>query len=74
MEWFAVRSIFKFGEKADGTNIFEERVVGFCAADVDEALHKAEAESQQYAQSSGFEVARGDDGISTGWGRSDRRI
>ena len=57
MEWFAVRSVFKFGEKADGTNIFEERIVGFCAADADEALHKAETESQQYAQSRRFEVA-----------------
>jgi len=28
MPWFGVRSVYRFGQKADGTNIFEERIVG----------------------------------------------
>jgi len=40
--WFAVRSVFKFGEKKDGTNIFEERVVLFRAENEKEAFARAE--------------------------------
>lgn len=48
MPWFGVRSIYLFGQKADGTNIFEERVVCFEAANSGEALQRAAAESEQY--------------------------
>ena len=50
MPWYAVRTVFHFGVKADGTNIFEERVVSFEASGWPEAHAKAEAESQTYAK------------------------
>jgi hypothetical protein len=56
MEWFAVRSVFKFGEKSDGKTIYEERIVGFNGANIHDALAKAEAESEQYANESGFQL------------------
>jgi len=46
--WFAVRSVFKFGEKKDGTNIFEERVVLFRAENEKEAFARAEDEAREY--------------------------
>lgn len=49
MGWFAVLSVYQFGRKTDGTNIFEERVVGFCAESFDEAISKGEEESAKYA-------------------------
>ena len=48
--WYAVRSIFQFGVKEDGRNIFEERIVVFRAGDADEAFAKAEAEAEEYAR------------------------
>lgn len=59
MGWYAVRSIFKFGKKQDGTNIFEERIVVFQAVDADEAFSKAEVEAANYAKNDGkpdFEI------------------
>jgi hypothetical protein len=50
MAWYAIRSIYHFGTKADGTNIFEERTVCFEAETSDEAHEKAAYESQQYAE------------------------
>ncbi len=47
--WFAIRSIYLFGKKQDGTNIFEERVVVFLADTADEAFAKAEREADRYA-------------------------
>ena len=29
MAWYAIRSVYLFGVKEDGTNVFEERVVAF---------------------------------------------
>ncbi len=55
MAWFGVRSLYRFGVKADGTNIFEERVVCFEAADSDEAHSKAQRESVDYARDNGFD-------------------
>ena len=54
MAWFGVRSVFLFGTKADGTNIFEERVVCFEAATSDEALEKGLTEAQAYAEENGL--------------------
>ena len=50
--WFAVRTVFKFGVKSDGTNLYEERIVGFTAQDADAAMEKAETESDEYVRGS----------------------
>lgn len=47
--WFAVRTVFTFGKKPDGKNIFEERIVCFRAEEVDQALDKAAEEAATYA-------------------------
>ena len=49
IKWFAIRTVFLFGQKKDGTNIFEERVVVFSAKTEEEAFAKAEEEAEQYA-------------------------
>lgn len=54
MRWFAIRSVYLFGRKSDGTNIFEERIVGFQAESPDEAFVKAERESEAYSNSNKF--------------------
>jgi hypothetical protein len=54
--WFAIRSVYHFGQKDDGTNVFEERVVCFEADTPEEAHRKGSAESEQYAADLGFEV------------------
>ena len=54
MPWFAIRTVYLFGIKADGTNVFEERVVSFEAADSDEAHRKADIESEEYASENNF--------------------
>jgi hypothetical protein len=48
MGWYAVRTVYHFARKADGTNLFEERIVSFNAASFDQALDKAAEESQRY--------------------------
>ena len=55
MAWYAIRTVYLFGQKADGTNVFEERVVCFSAASWDEANAKGDAESNAYAEANGFE-------------------
>lgn len=54
MPWYAIRNVYHFGTKSDGTNVFEERVVCFEAASWPEAHEKAEAESKEYAEANGF--------------------
>lgn len=56
MGWYAVRNIYHFGTKRNGKNIFEERIVGFEAADFEEAHAKGAEESDCYAKSNGFDV------------------
>lgn len=56
MNWYAIRTIYLFGSKADGTNVFEERVVCFSASTWDEAFSKARAESQAYAEANDYEA------------------
>jgi hypothetical protein len=51
MAWYAVRTLYRFGIKADGTSIFEERIVCFEADSFDDAYQKAAAEAASYAQS-----------------------
>lgn len=48
MGWYAIRTVYHFGTKSDGTNIFEERMVAFEAASFDEALQKADEEAAKY--------------------------
>jgi hypothetical protein len=60
-EWFAVRTVFKWNRwKADGKNIFEERIVCFKAKDDQEAFSKAERESAQYAADNNMSQTHGD--------------
>lgn len=47
--WFGIRSVYLFGRKKDGTNIFEERVVVFSGRTEQEAFAKAEHEADHYA-------------------------
>jgi len=54
--WFAIRSVYLFGQKTDGTNVFEERIVCFEAESADKAHEKARAESLQYAEVNNLEV------------------
>jgi hypothetical protein len=49
-EWYGIRSIFLFGRKKDGTNLFEERVVVFSAVTVEQAFAKARKEADAYAK------------------------
>jgi len=49
MGWYAIRTVYAFGTKDDGTNVFEERIVAFEANDQDEAFAKAHKESVTYA-------------------------
>jgi hypothetical protein len=56
MPWFAIRSVYHFGTKSDGTNIFEERVVCFEAATAHEAHEKAFRESSDYANALGIQA------------------
>ena len=56
MPWFAIRSVYLFGRKSDGTNVFEERVVCFEAPTADDAHARAARESERYAADNGFEV------------------
>jgi hypothetical protein len=48
--WFGIRAIYHFGRKKDGTNIFEERIVVFSAANAEEVFTKAEREADEYAR------------------------
>lgn len=54
MPWYAVRTVYHFGIKSDGTNVFEERVVSFEATGWPEAYAKAENESEAYAKENSF--------------------
>lgn len=49
MNWYAVRSIFHFGVKEDGKNVFEERIVVFEAENEAKAFDKAAREAKEYA-------------------------
>jgi hypothetical protein len=50
MPWFAMRTVYHFGCKSDGTNFFEERVVAIEAPNASMAREKAEVESHEYAK------------------------
>lgn len=50
MPWYAIRTVYHFGIKTDGKNVFEERVVSIEASDWAQAHTKAEIESAAYAK------------------------
>jgi len=54
MPWFAIRSVYLFGKKLGGINVFEERVVCFAAETADVAHAKAEQEAEEYARDNEF--------------------
>ena len=48
--WFGIRSVFFWGTRADGMNIFEERICVFSGASIDDAFAKSEKEADAYAE------------------------
>lgn len=56
MNWFGVRSVYLFGVNSLGINVFEERIVVFCAETFDEAHIKAEREAKTYAAGGEYEM------------------
>ncbi len=56
MNWYAIRSVYLFGTKEDGTNVFEERIVCFEAATVEEAFEKSDVERESYASAINIEM------------------
>lgn len=54
MPWYAIRSVYLFGSKADGKNVFEERVVVFGAVSWTQAQEKAAVEAAKYAEENNF--------------------
>ncbi|GAA5160507.1 DUF4288 domain-containing protein [Viridibacterium curvum] len=54
MPWYAIRTVYKFGEKPNGNNVFEERVVCFNAESWTDAHKKAALESKAYEEQGGF--------------------
>jgi hypothetical protein len=55
MPWYAIRSVYHFGVKDDGSNIFEERVVSLHADSWADAHAKGEVESENYSRENGFD-------------------
>ena len=56
MPWYAIRTVYQFGQKADGTHVFEERVVAVEADSWEHASAKGDAEAEAYAAENGFEA------------------
>jgi len=56
MAWFAVRTVYTFGVKDDGTNVYEERIVAFEADEWRQAMVKARAEAGAYAREQEFDA------------------
>ncbi len=56
MSWYAIRTVYHWGTKTDGTAVFEERIVVFEAISWDEAHAKAHSEADAYAKALGFTV------------------
>ena len=56
MAWYAIRRVYHFGTKGDGTNVFEERVVCFEANSWADAHAKSNVESEEYARNRQMEI------------------
>ena len=50
LNWLGIRTVYHFGTKLDGTNVFEERVCVFSGKTDAEAFKKAQKEADDYAQ------------------------
>jgi hypothetical protein len=50
ISWYGIRTVYHFGKKRDGTNLFEERICVFSAVSEDEAFEKGQREAQQYSE------------------------
>lgn len=50
IDWFGIRTVYHFGKKNDGTNVYEERVCIFSGENDDEAFEKARREADGYAK------------------------
>ena len=53
-DWFGIRTIYHFGTKPDGTNVFEERVCVFSGKTDAEAFKKAQKEADDYTRAGRF--------------------
>ena len=49
MTWYAIRTVYCWGQKSDAKNVFEERVVAFSGTSYEEALNKAKQEATAYS-------------------------
>ena len=49
MTWYAIRTVYYWGQRSDGKNVFEERVVAFSGMSHDEAFEKARQEATAYS-------------------------
>jgi adenosine deaminase len=56
MSWYAIRTVYQFGTKRNGINVFEERIICFYAQTWPEAHSRAEAEAAEYARENGFKA------------------
>lgn len=59
MSWYAVRTLYLWGQKTNGVNVFEERVVTFQAESESSVFVKAQNEADVYAaqgDGAGYEI------------------
>jgi hypothetical protein len=49
MTWYAIRTVYCWGQKSDGKNVFDERVVAFSGTLYEEVLNKAKEEATAYS-------------------------
>lgn len=47
--WYAVRTVYLWGQKSNGVNVFEERIVAFKTTSDAEVFAKAAKEADEYA-------------------------
>lgn len=50
IDWYGIRTVYHFGKKKYGTNLFEERICVFSGKDSDEAFEKAQQEADEYVK------------------------
>ena len=56
MAWYAIRHVFLFDVKQNGTNVFEERIVAIRANSSIEAHEKARKEAKEYARRNNLKI------------------
>ena len=50
ISWYGIRTVYHFGKKKDGKNLFEERICVFSGASEAEVFEKSQREAQQYSE------------------------